>query len=174
MIFTGFKRKSNQFFFNKTLPSLLKNEHESPFEEVKKVIIFLDENSEKAQIITQLVTILKIPESNIKVIVFKRNLKNEIETDDIITPKDFGWYGKFDSEKVKNILTNKYDLLINYAKVDNVYLNILLLQCNAAFKVGFAHMDNRLYDLMIRCELDKIDLFNEELKKYLGILKKLQ
>ncbi len=174
MIFTGFKRKSNQIFFNKTLRSLLKNEHESPFEEVKKVIIFLDENSEKAHIVSQLVTILKISESNIKVIVFQRKLKNEIETDDIISPKDFGWYGKVESEKLKNILTNKYDLLINYSKVDNVFLNILLLQCKSAFKVGFAHVDERLYDLMIRCELDEIDLFNEELKKYLGILKILQ
>ena len=171
MIFTGFKRKSNQIFFKKTLPSLLKNEHESPFEEVKKVIIFLDENSEKAHIVSQLATILKISESNIKVLVFQRNLKNEKETDDIITPKDFGWYGKVDSKKLKNILTNKFDLLINYSKVDNVYLNILLLQCKAAFKVGFAHVDTRLYDLMIRCEHDEIDLFNKELIKYLGILK---
>jgi hypothetical protein len=174
MIFTGFKRKSNQIFFNKTLPSLLKNEHETPFEEVKKVIIFLDENLEKAHVVSQLVTILKIPESNIKVIVFQRKLKNEIETDDIISPKDFGWYGKVESEKLKNILTNKYDLLINYSKVDNVYLNILLLQCKAAFKVGFAHLDKRLYDLMIQCEPNEIDLFNEEMIKYLGILKKLQ
>jgi hypothetical protein len=171
MIFTGFKRKSNQIFFNKMLPSLLKNEHESPFEEVKKVIIFLDENSEKAHIVSQLATILKISESNISVVVFQRNLKIEKETDDIITPKDFGWYGKVDSEKLKNILTNKFDLLINYSKVDNVYLNILLLQCKGAFKVGFAHLDKRLYDLLIQCEPHEIDLFNEELIKYLGILK---
>ena len=174
MIFTGFKRKSNQFFFNKTLPSLLKTDYVSPFEEVKMVIIFLDENSEKAHIVSQLVTILKIPESNIIVIVFQRKLNTEIETDDIISPKDFGWYGKVGSEKLKNILTNKYDLLINYSKVDNVYLNILLLQCKAAFKVGFAHVDKRVYDLMISCEPDEIDLFNEEMIKYLGILKKLQ
>ena len=173
MIFTGFKRKSNQFFFNKTLPSLLKKEHESPFEEVKKVIIFLDENSEKAQIITQLVTILKIPESNIKVIVFKRNLKNEIETDDIITPKDFGWYGKFDSERVKNILTNKYDLLINYNKIDQFYTNLLVLQSNASFKVGFAHLKSGLYDLTIQCNHNEIELFTKEVKKYLKILKKI-
>jgi|SRR5680860_1356617 len=174
MIFTGFKRKSNQIFFKKNLPSLLKNAHKSPFDEVKKVIIFLDINANRISILSALTSMLKISESDIKVVVFQRKLKKEKEENEIITPKYFGWYGKIDNEKLKNILTNKYDLLINYSKVDNVYLNILLLQCKAAFKVGFAHLDKRLYDLMIRCESDEINLFHEELKKYLVILKIVQ
>lgn len=174
MIFTGFKRKSNQIFFKKTLPGILKNELKRPFNEVKKVLIFLDATADRASIVSELTSILKISESDIKVVVFLRKLKNENESEDIITPKDFGWYGKIDSDKIKNILTNKYDLLINYSKVDNVYLNILLLQSKAAFKVGFAHLDKRLYDLMIRCEADEIALFNEELLKYLVILKIVQ
>jgi hypothetical protein len=174
MIFTGFKRKSNQIFFKKTLPGFLKNEHKSPFDEVKKVLIFLDDNVEKELVVSTLAALLKISESAIKVVVFQRKLRKENTSDDIITPKDFGWYGNIDNEKLKNILTNNYDLLINYSKVDNVYLNILLLQCKAAFSVGFAHMDKRLYDLLIRCEPDEIDLFHEELIKYLVILKIVQ
>ncbi|MDF1516482.1 MAG: hypothetical protein RQ864_03985 [Lutibacter sp.] len=174
MIFTGLKRKSNQIFFKKTLPDFLKNEHKSPFDEVKKVLIFLDEQVEKELVVSELATLLKISISAIKVVVFQRKLRKEYTSDDIITPKDFGWYGKIDNEKLKNILTNKYDLLINYSKVDNVYLNILLLQCKASFSVGFAHMDKRLYDLLIRCEPDEIDLFHEELIKYLVILKIVQ
>jgi hypothetical protein len=174
MIFTGFKRKSNQIYFKKTLPNFLKNEHKSPFDEVKKVLVFFDDNIEKELVVRELATLLKISESDIKVVVFQRKLRNEKETDDIITPKDFGWYGKIDSEKLKNILTNNCDLLINYSKVDNVYLNLLLLQCKAAFRVGFAHMDKRLYDLLIRCEPNEIDLFHEELIKYLVILKIVQ
>ncbi len=174
MIFTGFKRKSNQIFFKKTLPTFLKSEHKSPFGKVKKVLIFLDDNVVKELVVSELATMLKISESDIKVVVFQKKMKKETVTGDIITPKDFGWYGKIDNEKLKNILTNKYDLLINYSKVDNVYLNILLLQCNAIFSVGFADMDKRLYDLMIRCEPDEIDLFHKELIKYLIILKIVQ
>jgi hypothetical protein len=174
MIFTGFKRKSNQIFFKKTLPNFLKDEHKSPFGEVKKVLVFFDDTIEKELVVSELATLLKISESDIKVFVFQRKLRKETAPDDIITPKDFGWYGKIDNEKLKNILTNKYDLLINYSKVDNVYLNILILQCKAAFSVGFAHMDKRLYDLLIRCEPDEIDLFHEELIKYLVILKIVQ
>ena len=174
MIFTGFKRKSNQIFFKKTLPGFLKNEQKRPFNEVKKVLIFLDATADRASIVSELTSILKISESDIKVVVFQRKLRKENVPDDIITPKDFGWYGKIDNEKLKNILTNNYDLLINYSKVDNVYLNILLLQCKAAFRVGFAHIDKRLYDLLIRCEPEEIDLFHEELIKYLVILKIVQ
>lgn len=174
MIFTGFKRKSNQIFLKKALPTFLENEHKSPFEKVKKVLVFLDDNVVKERVVSELATMLKISESDIKVVVFQKKLKKEIVHDDIITPKDFGWYGKIDNDKLKNILTNKYDLLINYSKVDNVYVNILLLQCNVAFSVGFAHMDKRLYNLLIRCEPDEIDLFHEELIKYLVILKIVQ
>ncbi|MBK5208442.1 MAG: hypothetical protein JJE44_02925 [Flavobacteriaceae bacterium] len=171
MIFTGFKRKSNQIFFKKTILDLLKNEHKIPFVEVKKVIIFLDANANRTSVLSVLTSMLKISESDIKVVIFQQKLRNEQRANEVITPKDFGWYGKIESEKLKNILTNKYDLLINYSKVDNLYLNLLLLQCKAAFKVGFAHLDKRLYDLMIRCESNERDLFNEELKKYLVILK---
>lgn len=171
MIFTGFKRKSNQIFFKKTILDLLKNEHKIPFVEVKKVIIFLDANANRTSVLSMLTSMLKISESDIKVVIFQQKLRNEQRANEVITPKDFGWYGKIESEKIKNILTNKYDLLINYSKVDNLYLNLLLLQCKAAFKVGFAHLDKRLYDLMIRCESNERDLFNEELKKYLVILK---
>ncbi|WP_372766119.1 hypothetical protein [Lutibacter sp.] len=171
MIFTGLKRKSNQIFFKKNLPSLLKNALKSPIDEVKKVIIFLDTNADRTSVLSSLMSILKISESDIKVVIFQQKLRNEQEANEVITPKDFGWYGKIESEKLKNILTNQYDLLINYSKGDNLYLNLLLLQCKASFKVGFAHLDKRLYDLMIQCESDERDLFNEELKKYLVILK---
>lgn len=174
MIFTGFKRKSNQIFFKKIVPSWLKNEIKSPFVELKKVIIFLDSTVDKTTIVSELTSMLKISESDIKVVVFQQKLKNDVEATDIITPKDFSWYGKIESEKLKNILTNKYDLLINYSKVDNLYLNVLLLQCKVSFRVGFAHLDKRLYDLMIKCEPNEIDLFNAELKKYLAILKIIQ
>ena len=99
MIFTGFKRKSNQIYFKKTLPNFLKNEHKSPFDEVKNVLIFLDDNIEKELVVRELATLLKISESAIKVVVFQRKLKSETISDNIITPKDFGWYGKIDSEK---------------------------------------------------------------------------
>ena len=98
--------------------------------------------------------------------------KNE-DSENKISAADFGWYGKIKSEKLKFILTKNYDLLINYSKIDNIYLNLLILQCKVGFRVGFSHLDNRFYDLTINCESSNFALFNREMKKYLQILKKI-
>jgi len=170
MIFTGIKRKSNQIFFNKKLIELLGSSKIATSKEVKKVIVFLDNVSEKEIIKKNLSTILKISKNSIEVVVFKNLNKNKLEKE-IFTPKDFGWFGTIRSERLKNILTKKYDLLINYSKTDTLYKNLVVLQSKTAFRVGFAHLDNRFYDLLINCNASDISLFNKEMKKYLYILK---
>jgi len=173
MIFTGFKRKSNQIFFNRRLSVLLKKASAISSKEIKHVIVILDDVSEKDKMKKEVLALFNIAESDIKMVVFQQKINNEKNSEDIITPKDFGWYGKIDSEKLKTILTKKYDLLINYSKVDNLYSNLLLLQCRAGFRAGFKHLDNRFYDLIIDCKWNNFELFNKELKKYLTILNKI-
>ncbi|WP_372792952.1 hypothetical protein [Lutibacter sp.] len=173
MIFTGFKRKSNQFFFNRRLEDLLKKATAISSKEIKHVIVFLDAISEKDKIKKDVLSLLNIAESDLKMVVFQQKIDKEGNSEDSITPKDFGWYGKINSEKLKTILTKKYDLLINYSKVDNLYSNLLLLQCKIGFRAGFKHLDNRFYDLLIDCKPTDLGLFNKELLKFLKILKKI-
>lgn len=173
MIFTGIKRKSNQLFFNKRLPDFLKNSCRSSSKKVKKVIVFLDDISERSAIEVGLISLLKLSKENVEILVFKPKASKENKIEGIFTSKDFGWYGKINSESLKSILTNKYDLLINYSKVESLYCNLLVLQCKATFRVGFAYFDNRFYDLLIECENTDIELFNDELEKYLKILNKI-
>ena len=173
MIFTGIKRKSNQLFFNKQLPDFLKNSRRSSSKKVKKVIVFLDDISEKSAIEIGIISLLKLSLDDIEMLVFNPKASKENKIEGVFTSKDFGWYGKINSESLKSILTNKYDLLINYSKVESLYSNLLILQCKATFRVGFAHFDNRFYDLLIECENADIELFNSELIKYLKILNKI-
>ena len=173
MIFTGFKRKSNQIFFNKKASDFLKKSTVASSEKIKHILVLLDDISEKDRIYKDLMVLFNLIEEDIDLIVFQRKaIKNHV-LEEIITPKDFGWYGKIKSDKLKSVLTKKYDLLINYSKVDDLYSNLLLLQCKAAFKTGFAHLDGRFYDLTIDCESSDFDVFNKELKKYLTILNKI-
>ena len=170
MIFTGIKRKSNQLFFNKKVKELLGDPAESTSEKIKKVLIVLDDISLKEVTLANLKNNLGIQEKNIEILVFLQKKSKEKDDKHLFSSKDFGWYGKINNDILKNILTKKYDLLINYSKVDNLYNNLLLLHCKVDFRVGFAIFDNRLYDLLIDCKPENLSLFNKELKKYLEIL----
>ncbi|WP_298367210.1 hypothetical protein [uncultured Lutibacter sp.] len=173
MIFTGIKRKSNQLFFNKKAKEFVENNSKQVSAKIKSVIILADESCDKNKLVNEVSYQLKLDDKSITIITIdKKNVKSEIENG-VFTPKDFGWYGRIKSEELKSILTKKYDLLINYSKIDNLYNNLVLLQCNSNFKVGFAHLDNRFYDLLINCKFKEISLFNKELKKYLTILNKI-
>ena len=173
MIFTGLKRNSNQLFFKRRLAELLKKSAKYPSQKITRILVFLDDFSDKKAINENLYKLLNMPEGKIEMLVFQAKIDKNEDVGDNISSADFGWYGKINSEKLKIILTKKYDLLINYSKVDNIYLNLLILQCKAGFRVGFSHLDNRFYDLIIKCESSNFVLFNEEMKKYLQILKKI-
>lgn len=174
MIFTGFKRKSNQIFFKKYVTALLEKPTENSSKKIRNIIVVIDDFSEKEALLKELKVLFSIAESAMKFVIFQQKVSKEPVSEDIITPKDFGWYGKVRSDNLKAILTKKYDLLINYSKVDNLYINLLLLQCKVGFKAGFIHLDNRLYDLIINCKSTNLKLFNSELKKYLTILNKIE
>ena len=173
MIFTGFKRKSNQIFLRKRGAQLLERPSKNEAGTIKKVFVILDEGSKKSFLTKEIVKTLNITEKDVVSVVFQQKIDKENVDEDIVSPKDFGWYGNIKSEHLKSILTNKYDLLINYSKVDNLYSNLLILQCKSLFNVGFEHLDNRFYDLMIDCKSDDFKSFNSELIKYLKILKKI-
>jgi hypothetical protein len=173
MIFTGFKRKSNQFFLKKQLPKLLENAFISSSDKVENVLVFLDDISKKEEIEHGLKKIVGLPEAKIKLLIFQRKKNKNNNFKGFYAPQDFGWNGNIKSDELNEILTNKYDLLINYSKVENIYTNLLLLQCKIAFRIGFAHFDKRFYDLLIDCDPFDIELYNKEIKKYLAILNKI-
>ncbi|UMB53899.1 hypothetical protein MKD41_00075 [Lutibacter sp. A64] len=173
MIFTGIKRKSNQLFFNKIIKEPTDVVSVSSTNKIKKILVLLDDITLKEEVVENLKTNLGFKKNAIEIITFLQKKTKDNDDNTVFSSKDFGWYGKVKNEELKNILTKKYDLLINYSKVDNLYINLLLLQIKAAFKVGFAKLDNRFYDLLIDCNTTEIALFNRELKKYLEILNKV-
>ncbi|MEE9349546.1 MAG: hypothetical protein V3U80_05820 [Flavobacteriaceae bacterium] len=90
----------------------------------------------------------------------------------VLTEKDFSWNGSLKSNDVNNFLNIEFDMLIDYTKSETVYKKYLVAKSKAKFKVGYANVDERLYDLMLAVE-DDVVMFNTELLRYLKILKKL-
>lgn len=173
MIFAGIKRKSNQLFLKNNLPGLLEGFNAEKHDVVQNVLVLCDNIDRAIKIKQLLINDLRLQKDSIDLAVFQKT-PMAVEADIIaISPSDFGWYGGIKSGALRKILTNKYDLLINYNKIDNLYTNLVLLQCQSSFRVGFEGSDDRFYDLLINCNKEDAITFGDELKKYLLILKKL-
>ena len=113
-----------------------------------------------------------MPHKNLEIIIFE-NLKDDFVTQhyNTFTEKDFGMYGKIKAQNVAGFVDANYDLLINYCGPDSIYATIVAIRSKAKFKVGFANETlQELYDFMISIDGNKIDVFNDELAKYLKIL----
>lgn len=173
MIFTGFKRKTNQIFIKNHIGDFLKKEAKKNQNKVENILIFVEGVSEISIIKKELIEQLNINENQLEIVVFQQKVSNNEVEYPTITPQNFGWYGKLKQEKFPFNLTKKYDLLINYSKVDNLYLNLLLLQMSISFKIGFSYFDDRFYDLLVNCNALNIAIYTNEIKKYLTILNKL-
>lgn len=87
--------------------------------------------------------------------------------------KDFTWNGTLKSKEVTTFLESNFDMLIDYTKATTIFVKYLAARSNAKFKVGYADVDDNLYDFMISVDNEKISQFNTEMIKYLRILKKI-
>lgn len=87
--------------------------------------------------------------------------------------KDFNWKGEMHNQNASEFLETEFDVLVGYYEGKNEFLDALIAQSKAKFKVGFAGSDNRLFDLLIDVKHNNMESFRTELKKYLTILRKV-
>jgi len=90
-----------------------------------------------------------------------------------ITNKEFGWNGAIRNENGKEFLDSPFDVLIGYYNGPHKFLDALVAQSKAKFKIGFNGADKRLFDLLLFADLQKMESFKPEVIKYLRILKKI-
>lgn len=172
MNFTGLKKKTAFQFYEKQLKKIKKNSESVP-KTINTIGVLADSRLFGSYDISRnLSQKLNLPHKNFEIIIFE-NLKDDFVTQhyNTFSEKDFGMYGKIKTKNVKGFVDTDYDLLINYCSFDSVFANIIAVQSKAKFKVGFADEKlEDLYDFMIAIEGNKIDIFNDELAKYLQIL----
>jgi len=85
---------------------------------------------------------------------------------------DFNWFFKPKNELIDNFISNQYDILIDLYQDEEFPVEYMLKLSRAKFKVGCAHLDKGLHDLMIDVSKKKGDssYLSEHLKHYLSIL----
>lgn len=175
MNFSGIKSKT---IINST-EKLLKNKQQFNFLEVSKTInsvgIIVDEGSEfNFEFLKKLQKEINLGSKNFYVLTCKNTDESYNEFRGVLFfEKDFTWNGKIKSNELLNFLDNDFDMLIDYTKSNTIFKKFLVTKSKAKFKVGYANIDQRLYDFMIAIENEGIRQFNTELVKYLKILRKV-
>ena len=87
--------------------------------------------------------------------------------------KDFNWKGEMHNQNAQEFLDKEFDVLVGYYSGKNEFLDVMISQSKAKFKVGLANSDDRLFDLLLAVDLGNVPLFKQELVKYLKILNKI-
>jgi len=162
-------------FIKKRFKKLLKEEEYrvASNEEVYTVgIIASGEISKWLKIEDEVEKILGL--GNIRIYSYRPFSKSDVPSYKYFTEKDFNWKGEPKKPAFKNFIEEPHDLLIGYFNKKNLYLENAVLQSKAKFKVGFAKVNQELYDLEIAEYPTKIESYLSELKKYLIVLNKLK
>ncbi|OAB78521.1 DUF6913 domain-containing protein [Cochleicola gelatinilyticus] len=88
--------------------------------------------------------------------------------------KDVNWRGDIKNQNATEFLKTPFDVLVGYYKGANEYLDMMVAQSQAGFKVGVAGSDERLFDLLIDVAVSEPKKIRTEIAKYLRILKKIE
>tara|TARA_B100000809_G_scaffold252094_1_gene286400 strand:+ start:29465 stop:29989 length:525 start_codon:yes stop_codon:yes gene_type:complete len=169
------KKKSIQKHFSREQSNASLNPRNINTKPIRKIGVLMEESQllKSNDTLNSLQQNFEIPLENIELLVFKNFDKKQVYTDFECTEKDFGWYGSLKLNKLQEFVKNEYDLLINYGFEENLYWNVITLQSQSNFKVGFAAKKDGLYDLAISDTERNLDVLTSEMVKYLKILKKL-
>lgn len=122
-----------------------------------------------------LVKDIGVKEQDLNLFVF-HNTKTKMPTleNNSISLRDFNWRGKIKNQDALTFLEQPFDALIAIYKAPNIYLDAMVGQSKAFFKVGLEDMEATLFDLILQVATEKKDLMKQELVKYLKILNKIR
>jgi len=110
---------------------------------------------------------------NVHIYAFRKFKKSDSISYKHFTEKDFGWSGEVKDPSLDVFLESPFDLLIGYFNEKNLYLEFSVLKSAATFKIGFAKVNDKLYDLVVNEHPGNIDSFVKVIKKYLELLHKI-
>lgn len=140
---------------------------------IKTVAILLDNESLRNVVRANLLNKLPLQRENITILSYHKVAKKEEVPPNTFSEDDFGYKGSLKSDILQNFVKNEFDLLINYTKEANLFIDMVTLLSKATLKVGFANIEDKLYDIVIADETLNEEVLNKELKKYLTILNKI-
>ncbi|PTM01475.1 MAG: hypothetical protein DA407_15925 [Bacteroidetes bacterium] len=172
MFFKRLKRKSNQKYMNNILNGRKASVDDRPIKSVG--VIFNQEEFKNYDQIRSLFKGIGINENRVKFITFIDDEKSRPNGwDAYFYPENFGWKGKIEGADLVDFVNEPFDALISYYQSDDLELNMITTMSKANFKIGISNKDERLYDFIINMQPNQINIFKNELIKYLKVFNKI-
>ncbi|MGA8853115.1 MAG: hypothetical protein WB492_02950 [Christiangramia sp.] len=89
---------------------------------------------------------------------------------EILEKKDVSLSGEFNKEAIRKFTEERFDFIIGHFSDQSILGELLVAKSNAIFKIGNKPDDFGIYDVEI--DAQEIGVFQQELIKYLKILKR--
>lgn len=167
------KTKSLEKFYNKNIVKDRQTLGSSSNSKAKEVLLLFEEDELLEKTIKEVSKILQVPLKNITTLGYKNSEKNKEVLENYFTNKDIGYRAKIKSQELKSKIEKPYDILISYCQEPTLYSKLVVLLSQSKFKISFAEIDDRLFDLVISEPNFNTTVFHQEIKKYLTILQKI-
>jgi len=172
MFLKAFKEKSDKKYLNKLLSQRKVNVADSKIKSLGIILNFDELND--FNVFNALAVNLSIHVNKIKVIAYTNDTKSEQSIwNSCFSEKDFGWKRQIKNGELKTFLDTSFDMLISFYEEPILNLKMATALSNAQIKVGILQDDIRLNDITIKCKINEVELFSNELIKYLTVLNKI-
>ncbi|MCB7479665.1 DUF6913 domain-containing protein [Christiangramia sediminis] len=137
-----------------------------------KIGLIIDaENFQSKRGLTDLYKLIGIKKESFKIVFcgIPAEMADELNAD-ILIPREVSISGKFKAEAIRNFLQEDFSFLICYFSEKNKIGSLLAAEANANVKIGNSPDEYEIYDVEVQTK--GIDVFQEEVLKYIEILKK--
>ena len=172
MLLGKFKEKSLYKSFHKKLNQMPDTRAPNSKEIHSVAILTTDKISSEIDIVNEIKSNFETVR-NVHIYSFKKFKKSDPITYKHFSEKDFDWSGGVKNASFESFLENPIDLLIGYFNKNNLYLEFAALQSNAGFKIGFANVNDKIFDLIVNENPNNVASFIMVIKKYLELLRKI-
>ncbi|MCV6628754.1 MAG: hypothetical protein OIF50_02730 [Flavobacteriaceae bacterium] len=117
---------------------------------------------------------LRLKSNAIKILGYRHQVDNiERFSVPMFSEKDLGWRGEIKNGYALEFLSYDFDLLINYYHQPILPLMLMSSKAKSRLKVGFSSVEEDINNLILSNKVNSFSRFEEELVKYLKILKEI-
>lgn len=142
---------------------------------LKKLGFLVDENFYKdVNTLIDFGESLGLKRENIHIFSFRKTPRKLSDLrKDQITNKEFNLRGEITDQNAIDFLNIPFEVMIGFYQGGNNFLDLMIASSKSQFKIGFQDGDSRLYDLILKLDLEDLELFKTEITKYLRVFKKI-